>query len=203
MPLLIQQWSQKVTKSKLKANKLCVVAFGMSKWLRNCHILVEKNGYGNRNDQKTTGMKSSLFWSKCVCVCTCVSAHTHLLSGSHSPPLQGGPQCVAIGCGRHPEPQSWAQGGSAGTLTLLWKWPCLSPGPAVAPSHTEPGKAWHHQSMKLDAGWSGGVVQTASPTKTSKIMGQFHGQTNPFSSKINSNSISEMWHSPRFNLISF
>lgn len=32
--------------------------------------------------------------------------HTDQLIDSHSPPLEGGPQCVAIGYGQHPGPQS-------------------------------------------------------------------------------------------------
>lgn len=90
----------------------------------------------------------------CVCVWVRESAHAHLLSGSRSPPLQGGLQCVSAGYGWHPGPQSWAQGGWAETLILLWKWPCLSPGPASAPSHTEPDKWWNQPNMKPGAGLS-------------------------------------------------
>lgn len=76
----------------------------------------------------------------CDVVHACKCFNVHLWSCSRSPPLQGGPQCAAVGCGWHPALQSWGQGGWVGTRTQLWNWPSLSPNPAAALSHTKPEK---------------------------------------------------------------
>lgn len=65
---------------------------------------------------------------------------TDLLISSRSPPLWGEPRCSGVCCRSPHGHRSWVPGGSSGTETPPWTWPCRCPGPAAAPSRTEPGE---------------------------------------------------------------